>query len=335
MEASSQRIAVLGAGVVGLTVAGLIQQQLKNANVTVIAEKFNQDTTSFVAAGIFRPGLSFKGPTKEITQKWIDDSWHYWDRLLGSSEGPQAGVMPVSTYIFSKTNEHVTRNHSIEELVPIYRPVSEKELKLCGEGWKYGSYFSTLLVSTEKYLPWAAKRFVEKGGKITEKNIDSFTSLAGFDLVFNCTGLGAKYLCDDHDLVPIRGQVIKVKAPWLKSAFYGDYDAYIIPGVDGIATLGGTRQYDSYNLNVCRHDAAAIFERCCELVPALKDAEVVAHRVGLRPHRTPVRVEAEIGSEGLKMVHCYGHGGYGVTCAPGTAMHAVELGLQLLVKNKL
>lgn len=49
-------------------------------------------------------------------------------------------------------------------------------------------------------------------------------------------------------------------------AFYGDYDAYILPGFEGV-TLGGTRQYDSFNLDVCKHDAAGIMDRCSELLP--------------------------------------------------------------------
>lgn len=52
-------------------------------------------------------------------------------------------------------------------------------------------------------------------------------------------------------------------------AFYGDYDAYILPGFEGV-TLGGTRQYDSFNLNVCKHDAAGIMDRCSELLPGNK-----------------------------------------------------------------
>lgn len=61
-------IAVLGAGVVGFTTAIELKKQFRDVNVDVIAEKFNRDTTSFVAAGIFRPGTSFCGPTEEITR---------------------------------------------------------------------------------------------------------------------------------------------------------------------------------------------------------------------------------------------------------------------------
>ncbi|XP_034828751.1 D-aspartate oxidase [Maniola hyperantus] len=333
MDNNSPKIAVIGAGVVGMTVAKIVQQELRNTNITIIADAFTEDTVSCVAAGIFRPGTSFKGPTKEITKKWINDSWYFWQDILKTSEAPLAGLMPVSSYIFSKENYFVTRNHLIEDLVPIYRSVEKDELKLCGEGWKYGSYFSTIKIGCDRYLPWVEKSFIEKGGKIDVKKIDSFASLLSkFDLVFNCTGLGAKMLCGDHDLVALRGQVIKVKAPWLKMAFYGDYDTYMIPGLDGVATLGGVRQYDSYNKDVCKYDSAAIMERCCQLLPALKQAEVVAHRVGLRPHRVPVRVEPEV-VDGVKVVHCYGHGGYGVMCAPGTAMDAVRMGVDFLKSN--
>ncbi|CAK1579750.1 unnamed protein product [Parnassius mnemosyne] len=336
--ADTPNIAVLGAGVVGMTVAKLLQDELRHCNITIIADSFKDDTTSAVAAGIFRPGTSFMGPTDKATKKWINNSWYYWQEILKSSEAPQAGLMAFSSYIFSKTHYNVTRNHLIEDLVPIYRAVDKNELALCGDGWKYGSYFSTVKIGCERYLPWMERKFIEKGGKIVVGKIESFASLPEkYDLVFNCTGIGAKFLCNDHSLVPMRGQVIKVRAPWLKTAFYGDYDTYIIPGFDGIATLGGVRQYDSYNLNVCKYDAAAIMERCCDMLPALKKAEIVAHKVGLRPHRVPVRVEPEL-INGVKVVHCYGHGGYGVMCSPGTAMDAISMGLDLLkgnAKNKL
>lgn len=61
-------IGVLGAGVVGLTTAIELKKELKNAKVTVLAEKFTIDTTSHVAAGLFRPGTSFSGPNDEITK---------------------------------------------------------------------------------------------------------------------------------------------------------------------------------------------------------------------------------------------------------------------------
>lgn len=126
-----------------------------------------------------------------------------------------------------------------------------------------------------------------------------------------------------------------MKAPWLKTFFFGDYDTYIIPGFESV-TLGGCRHYNSYSMEVNHYDMLGIKERCEALLPRLKGAEVVAHRVGLRPHRDPVRVERknyEVGGKVVKVVHNYGHGGYGVTTAPGTAVHAVKLVKETLMGN--
>lgn len=50
------RICVIGSGVVGLTTGLELQSEYRNASVTIIADKFQKETTSYVAAGIFRPG---------------------------------------------------------------------------------------------------------------------------------------------------------------------------------------------------------------------------------------------------------------------------------------
>lgn len=59
---------IVGAGVVGLTTALELQAEYSNAKITILSDKFLKDTTSDVAAGIFRPGTSFSGPTQEITE---------------------------------------------------------------------------------------------------------------------------------------------------------------------------------------------------------------------------------------------------------------------------
>ncbi|XP_065082190.1 D-aspartate oxidase [Ochlerotatus camptorhynchus] len=329
-------LCVVGAGVVGLTTALELQREFRNANITILADRFEQDTCSDVAAGLFRPGTSFSGPTEEITRKWISDAYNYWDEIRKTAESSEAGVAQLSAYIFSSTDPAIVRNRYIEDILPVYRAATEQELTLCPGDWKYGSFYTTVLTECRLFQPWAAKKFLRSGGRIVSQKIDSFQEVAGkYDVVVNCTGMGAKKLCTDFKLVPIRGQVIKVKAPWVKTAFYADYDTYIIPGIQGV-TLGGCRNYDSYNEEVCRHDTAAIRERCEALLPSLKGAPVIREAVGLRPHRDPVRVEPEVvGVTGryVKVVHNYGHGGYGVTTSPGTAIYATKLVMEMVKSN--
>lgn len=51
------RIAVIGAGVIGLSTAVNIQRLIPNAKVTIIADKFGTETTSNGAGGYFRPNM--------------------------------------------------------------------------------------------------------------------------------------------------------------------------------------------------------------------------------------------------------------------------------------
>jgi glycine/D-amino acid oxidase-like deaminating enzyme len=64
----------------------------------------------------------------------------------------------------------------------------------------------------------------------------------------------------------------------------------------------------------------AIVARCAARVPAVAGARVLSVAVGLRPARPAVRLEAA-----GRIVHCYGHGGAGVTLAAGCAAEVAAL----------
>ncbi|KAK6645559.1 hypothetical protein RUM43_001836 [Polyplax serrata] len=331
------KFGVLGAGVIGLSTGLELQKQYPNASVTLIAEKFNRETTSDVAAGIFRPGPSFSTHSEDDTRYVIEESFKHYDEIRRNHDPLLTGVSEVSGYIFSSDNPSIVENELIQHIVPLYRKATEEELKICPGNWNFGSFFTTVLTECRRYLPWCLHRFQENHGQVIETKIGSFNDLSeyNFDVVFNCSGFGAKSLLKDRKLVPIRGQVIKVSAPWIKNFFYADYDTYVIPGLDGV-TLGGCRNYDGYDTNLSRHDSAAIWERCTRLVPSLMNCTIERECVGLRPHRDPVRIETELiqtKSKPIKCVHNYGHGGYGVTTAPGSAKLAVKFGHIFLNKK--
>lgn len=48
------KIVVVGSGIVGLTTALQLQKEYRNAQITIVADKFYKDIVSYVAAGIFR-----------------------------------------------------------------------------------------------------------------------------------------------------------------------------------------------------------------------------------------------------------------------------------------
>ena len=60
--------------------------------------------------------------------------------------------------------------------------------------------------------------------------------LTGYDLVVNCTGLGARTLFRDTSMYPIRGHVIRVHAPWIKSIYFMDEQTYVIPNLHTVVS---------------------------------------------------------------------------------------------------
>ncbi|RLU14965.1 hypothetical protein DMN91_012852 [Ooceraea biroi] len=312
------KIAVVGGGVIGLTTAFRLQYEfMRNAEITVFAESFD-NIVSYTAAGIFRVGTSYCGASETNTRKWINDSYEYYDNIRRIYEASRAG------------------NHWLEPLVPIYRKATEEELQLHGD-WKYGSFFSTLLTQCDLYLPWIKQRLQSDGVTFKQRYLKSLKELVhNFDIIMNCTGLGARSLCDDKRLVAVRGQVYKVNAPWIKMFCYGELDTYVIPNLNGAVTLGGTRNFDCENMTICPYESAAIFARCRKLIPSLANAQLIRQEVGLRPHREGGikigRGTTDNTAESI-IVDNYGHDGYGVSMAPGTASEAIHTAIQLHTRS--
>lgn len=92
--------------------------------------------------------------------------------------------------------------------------------------------------------------------------------------------------------------------------------------------LGGTQYKDDWGTDVRESDLQHILETTSELIPSLKNAEVVTDGVGLRPGRTSVRLELEkmqVDGKELKVIHNYGHGGSGYTLFYGCSLEVLEI----------
>jgi D-amino-acid oxidase len=105
---------------------------------------------------------------------------------------------------------------------------------------------------------------------------------------------------------------------------------YIIPQSD-IVVLGGTYQLDDWNTTPTEEDSRHIRSMCAKILPAIgliQDGQV---QVGLRPYRdNGVRLEHEKTTDGINIVHCYGHSGTGVTLSWGCAKDVVNIVKTLL-----
>ncbi|XP_069945966.1 D-aspartate oxidase isoform X2 [Cherax quadricarinatus] len=211
-------VGVVGGGVVGLTTATLLQEALTGqeaVRVTVVADKFLTDTTSDGAAGVFIPSLSLRGPTPHAAREWLIKSFKYYSEIAKSPEASAAGVKRLSGYILSATDPEYVQDPYLSVLTE-HRILTPAEIKAIPGGWQYGSFVSTLLIENRLNMPYLMEKFKRRGGRVLDHRLESFEELVDqFDVVCNCSGLGARYLCQDANVMPVRGQIYQVIREWV------------------------------------------------------------------------------------------------------------------------
>ncbi|XP_011808184.1 PREDICTED: D-aspartate oxidase [Colobus angolensis palliatus] len=320
------RIAVVGAGVVGLSTAVCISKLVPQCSVTIISDKFTPDTTSDVAAGMLIPHTYPDIPIH--TQKqWFRETFNHLFAIANSAEAGDAGVHLVSGWqIFQSTPTEEVPFWA--DVVLGFRRMTEAELKKFPQ-YVFGQAFTTLKCECPAYLPWLEKRIKGSGGWTLTRRIDDLWELhPSFDIVVNCSGLGSRQLAGDSKIFPVRGQVLQVQAPWVEHFIRdGSGLTYIYPGTSHV-TLGGTRQKGDWNLSPDAENSREILSRCCALEPSLHGACNIREKVGLRPYRPGVRLQTELlarDGRRLPVVHHYGHGSGGISVHWGTALEAARL----------
>uniref|UniRef100_A0A8C4RYU7 D-aspartate oxidase n=3 Tax=Erpetoichthys calabaricus TaxID=27687 RepID=A0A8C4RYU7_ERPCA len=320
------RVAVVGAGVIGLSTAVCIAESIPSCAVTVLAEHFTPDTTSDVAAGILLPHPFPETPLHK-QRCWFKDTFDHLLSICNSTDAAEAGVFLLSGWqVFQETPS--TKDPYWSTVVLGFHMMTDAELQRFPK-YKFGQSFTTIKCECSKYLLWLEKRLKNAGGQLHTEKITGFEQLtSSYDIIVNCSGLGSRDLADDQSLYPVRGQILRVHAPWLKHFIRdGNGHTYIFPGIHSV-TLGGTRQKHNWEMSVDEADSSGIFERCCELEPSLKKSQVCSKLVGLRPTRNSLRLEREFfvhGNRQVPIIHNYGHGGGGISIHWGTALEATQL----------
>ncbi|MFG1994781.1 FAD-dependent oxidoreductase [Actinoplanes sp. NPDC048988] len=304
-------VLVVGAGVVGLTTAIRLREQ--GLRVRVRAESVSADTTSAAAGAIWDAELA----DHPDVRRWTATTF---DVLTGLAADPAAGVRVTPGVEASRT----------PVAIPEWATACDPDDLPAGfvTGWRYESPITDMPV----YLSWLAKRFT---GEVVPGRLDRLEDgFAEAPIVVNCTGLGSRELVPDPEVTACRGQLVVVRNPGLDHFFleYTDFVeemTYLIPQGDALL-LGGCATFGSESLAPDPVVARRIVERCATVFPEVADAPLLGHRVGLRPMRPTVRLEAENRGGGRHLVHNYGHGGAGVSTSWGCAGDVADIVRDLL-----
>jgi glycine/D-amino acid oxidase-like deaminating enzyme len=241
-------VAVLGAGVMGLTAATLLLDL--GLTVTIYADRMPADTTSAKAGGQWAVSvIEFQGKEQELAGI-IRAAYATFKASIGKGFG-----------VSERPNYTATRSHNLDivlQLAPglIPPPVALPRMPFKGHT-KPGFEYQTLLIEPPIFLPRLESDLRARGVAFMSRKFarrsEVLASLTQ-KIVINCTGLGAMKLWHDTAVVPIRGQLAMLPAQPALQYLYGQ-DGYMFPRADHLV-IGGTFEVgvtsEVPNKSVCR-----------------------------------------------------------------------------------
>jgi D-amino-acid oxidase len=313
MAVARTDVLVIGAGVAGLTTAVLLAEQ--GLSVRVRARQPPQHTTSAASGAMWGPHLS----NHESVPRWSQESLDVFRELAGHAA---TGVRMLDGLEVSRTPvpapDWMAELDSFRDCPPADLPAG------FATGWRY----TAAVIDMPVYLGYLVERLVEAGGKLESGSVTSLEEVrTQAPIAVNCTGVGARQLVPDPEVTPVRGQLVVVDNPGLDTFLAEETGSspdmtYILPHGDFLI-LGSSAERGRADPEPDQGTAAAIVRRCAGLEPALAGVRIRAHRVGVRPVRSRVRVELQR-MDGCQLIHNYGHGGAGVTLSWGCAAEVLS-----------
>jgi D-amino-acid oxidase len=255
-----RRVAVVGAGVMGLTTARLLQD--RGFDVTIYTRELTPHTTSNVAGGQWSPASVAN--FSEITTHFEEQFTHaarFAHRYYQNLAGGRYGVRWVENYVQlnAPTQPQPAPPRSlIPELFASTETLGPGEHPF---HTPYARRFSTMLIEPAVFLDTLTRDFTLRGGRIVVREFADLRQLLALEerVIANCTGIGAAHLFGDEELVPVKGQLaVLVPQPEVDYILQSG-SFYMFPRSDGIV-LGGSNERGVWSL----HNDPEIIERIVE-----------------------------------------------------------------------
>ena len=244
----------------------------------------------------------------------------------------------------------------------VYRLRIPPEKELFEAGFRHAWVFRPPVVHITQMLQHMLKQVVEhpRASLVDVETGVELTSVAQMqaraahwncDTVINCTGLGAKTICQDDQLSGARGILLQydrascVRRPAIVDGPYGTniHDAvimdesiwgsesmpcYLIPRGD-LLLVGGSYLLGDTEISIRDEEREQLLLNASRMGIDTEKSKVVDEWTGFRPFRTQVRCEIDTvysnDGSGVTVVHSYGYGGSGWTLFVGAAKEVADL----------
>jgi D-amino-acid oxidase len=280
----ARQAAVIGCGSVGLTCARQLQR--RGFDVTIYAMAVPPYVTSNMSLAGFTPSSGLVERDRR-TPEWDAQYRRAADisyRQLQLLAGPHYGVSWLDNY--SLVNE-LRQPQPQDPQRPSLNEGLLVEEEVLGPGehpfaTKYALRSPQIRIEPSIYLDNLVRDFQLWGGRIVIRKFDTPRELAALrePIVVNCTGLGAKDLFGDQELVPLKGQ-LTVMTPQPEVTYHTNGGVPPVPGAslgihmmsrsDGII-LGGTAQRGVWTLDPDEAERKRVVDSHIAVFSAMKGA---------------------------------------------------------------
>ena len=288
LERPERRAAVLGCGVVGLTTTRQLQR--RGFDVTIYAADVPPNTTS---------NMSLAGwtPTSGLVERSLrTPAWDAQFRRAARIAYPELQLLVGRGYGVSWLDGYALRDTPPGSRDPDEEPLLPSDLQppdhLLGPGehpfpTRYARVRPGMRFEPSIYLEALMRDVLVFGGQIVVRAFDTPRDLMTLfePVVVNCTGLGAKELFGDRELMPVKGQlVVMVPQPEVDFTARG-----MMPRSDGIV-LGHVMQPGNASLEVDEEERTRVVENAVRFFSGMRVQPVrqAASRVSTMSGSPPV-----------------------------------------------
>jgi len=351
MPISEHTIVIIGAGVLGLSTATLLQTKDPKCKVVIMATELpttpspTADYASVWAGAHYRPIPGTIRQLEDEAELAIRTA-EIMKRI--ARETPEAGVgtMPGIEYLDDPPEANLTlKTGDVYAGPDDHFRVLEKAELLPGAQW--GCEYDSYSVNVPVYSKWLLDKFITGGGQVIQHKLkaaeEAFdcaqeAGLGTVSTVVNCSG---RNFDRDPRMNIIRGQTVLVRQQYDKTVTRQNRDgtwAFLIPRPRGGGTIvGGSKEIGDWEAGVRPETRQKLLQQSVDSFPDFVDSveqfDVLKDNVGRRPWRDGgLRIEVEALDSNRRIVHGYGAGGRGYELSWGAAERIVELTAQRVLQ---
>jgi D-amino-acid oxidase len=232
-------VAVLGAGVIGLTTARELAK--RGHKVTIYAKHSGHDTVSVIAGALWLPvGIDIDHP--EIGTQRLNQLLKLSHNALSALDHDRYGIEPITVFepAYAQSNDHYFDNGTIPT------PTILDRLPIPGPP-RAGRSFESLFIHTPHYLDAILEDLDDLGVSIISREFTSLDDLESLEepTLINCLALGSRTLFRDAEMYPARGILVHMEPQDLGYAVHDGFK-FIFPR-DTALILGGCFDEDVWD----------------------------------------------------------------------------------------